>query len=170
VDRAAGVLVMVIVVGGLGYFMGQRERAEAADPGCVAEAQAELELDDEQVANAATIVEVGKDLDMSDRAVVVALAASMQESKLRNLDYGDRDSLGLFQQRPSQGWGSEEQVQDPVHAARSFYGTLRKVEGWQEMRVTDAAQRVQRSAFPEAYQKWADDADLLAAALLRCGE
>jgi hypothetical protein len=161
---------MVIVVGGFGYFMGQQERAEAADPDCVAEAQRELALSDEQIANAVTIAEVGVELEMSQRAVVVALATAMQESNLRNLDYGDRDSLGLFQQRPSQGWGSPEQVQDPVHAARSFYRTLRKVDGWQDMRVTDAAQRVQRSAFPEAYQKWAGDAELLTTALLRCGD
>lgn len=160
---------MIVVVGGFGYWWGKQERAEAADSACVAvDAQRELGLDDEQVANAATIAEVGLALDMPERAVVVALAAAMQESGLRNLDYGDRDSLGLFQQRPSQGWGTEEQVQDPEHAARSFYRTLQKIDGWQDMRVTDAAQRVQISAFPEAYQKWAGDAELLAAALLRC--
>jgi hypothetical protein len=160
---------MVVVVGGFGYWSGQQERAAAADPECaVTEAQQKLGLDDEQIANAATITEVGLALEMPERAVVVALATAMQESNLRNLDYGDRDSLGLFQQRPSQGWGTQEQVQDPEYAARSFYQTLRKVDGWPEMRVTDAAQRVQISAFPEAYQKWAEDAELLATALLNC--
>lgn len=159
---------MVVVIGGFGYWSGQQERAEAADPACVIEVPGELGLDEEQVANATTITEVGLALDMPERAVVVALATAMQESGLRNLDYGDRDSLGLFQQRPSQGWGTQAQVQDPEHAARSFYRTLRKVDGWQDMRVTDAAQRVQISAFPEAYQKWADDAELLATALLSC--
>jgi hypothetical protein len=167
-NRAAGVLVMIVVVGGFGYWLGKQERAEAADPDCVVEAQHELALDDEQVANAATIAQVGVELDLPDRAIVVALATAMQESKLRNLDYGDRDSLGLFQQRPSQGWGSPEQVRDPVYAARAFYGTLREVDDWQDLRVTDAAQRVQRSAFPEAYEQWADDADTLATALLGC--
>jgi hypothetical protein len=169
-NRVAGVLVMVIVVGGFGYWLGKQEKAEAADPDCVAEAARTLELDDEQVANAATIAETGVELEMPDRAVVVALATAMQESGLRNLDYGDRDSLGLFQQRPSQGWGSPDEVQDPVYAARAFYRTLRRVEGWQELRVTEAAQRVQRSAFPEAYDKWADDADQLATALLDCSD
>ena len=170
-DQALGVAVRVVVIGGFGYWWGKQERAEAADPepGCVAvEAQRELELDDEQLAHAATITEVGLALDMPARAVVIALATAMQESGLRNLDYGDRDSLGLFQQRPSQGWGSEAEVQDPDYAATAFYKTLRKVDGWPEMRVTDAAQRVQRSAFPEAYQKWAGDAEVLATALLSC--
>jgi hypothetical protein len=159
---------MVIVVGGFGYWLGQQERAIAADPDCVSQAQHELRLDDEQLANAATIAQVGRELDMPERAVVVALATALQESSLRNLDYGDRDSLGLFQQRPSQGWGSPDEVQDPVYAAGAFYRTLRKVDGWQELRITDAAQRVQRSAFPEAYEKWTGDAELVATALLDC--
>jgi hypothetical protein len=162
---------MVVVIGGFGYWWGQQERAAAADPECaeqVERVQQELGLDDEQMVHATTITEVGLALDMPERAVVVALATAMQESGMRNLDYGDRDSLGLFQQRPSQGWGTEEQVQDPEHAAGSFYRTLRKVDGWQDMRVTDAAQRVQISAFPEAYQKWARDAERLATALLSC--
>jgi hypothetical protein len=162
------VLVAIIVVGGFGYWLGEQERAAAADPDCVPEAQHELKLDDEQLANAATIVQVGRKLDMPERAVVVALATALQESHLHNLDYGDRDSLGLFQQRPSQGWGSPDDVQDPAYAARAFYRTLRRVDGWQELRITDAAQRVQRSAFPEAYEKWTDDAELVAAALLDC--
>ena len=89
----------------------------------------------------------------------------MQESRLINVDYGDRDSLGLFQQRPSQGWGSEEQVQDPVHAANKFYEELVDVSGWESMPVTVAAQRVQRSAFPNAYAQWEDEATVMAAVL-----
>jgi hypothetical protein len=165
-NRAMGVLVMIVVVGGFGYWLGNQQRA-AADSDCVAAVE-EVELDEEQLTNATTIAQVGMELEMPDRAVVVALAAAMQESGLRNLDYGDRDSLGLFQQRPSQGWGSPEQVQDPRYAADKFYRALRRVDGWPEMRVTDAAQAVQRSAFPEAYQQWAGDADLLATELLRC--
>src|SRR5690554_4916402 len=105
---------------------------------------------------------------MPHRAVVVALAAAMQESGLRNLDYGDRDSLGLFQQRPSQGWGSPEQVTDPEYAASAFYRSLGRVDGWEGMRVTDAAQAVQRSAYPEAYQRHEAAAEQLAAGLSRC--
>ncbi len=139
--------------------------------GCVVSLDGhEVRLDAEQAANAATIAAVGVRLSMPDRGVVVALATAMQESQLRNLPHlgerNDHDSLGLFQQRPSQGWGTEEQVRDPRYAAERFYLALREVPGWQEMRVTDAAQRVQRSAFPEAYEKWAKDATVLATALL----
>ncbi len=107
----------------------------------------------EQARNATTIAQVGRDRGLPDRAVVIALATAQQESGLRNLDYGDRDSLGLFQQRPSQGWGTPEQVQDPVYAAGKFYDGLVQVPGWETGRLTEVAQDVQRSGFPEAYQK-----------------
>jgi hypothetical protein len=129
----------------------------------------------EQAANAATIAQVAWDRGLPDRAVVVALATAQQESGLRNLDHGDRDSLGLFQQRPSQGWGTEAQVQDPVYAAGQFYDRLVQVPGWDTGRLTDVAQTVQRSAFPEAYQKHEAMAIDLTAALragggeLACG-
>jgi hypothetical protein len=90
----------------------------------------------------------------------------MQESRLRNLDYGDRDSLGLFQQRPSQGWGTPEQVQDPVYAAGRFYDHLVAVPHWQTGELTVVADTVQRSAFPLAYGKWSDMAGALASELL----
>ena len=86
-------------------------------PGQCTVAGLAMTLTAEQVANAATIAQVGRDRGLPERAVVIALATAQQESRLRNLDYGDRDSLGLFQQRPSSGWGSPEQVQDPVYAA-----------------------------------------------------
>jgi len=85
------------------------------------------------------------------RAATIALATAYQESTILNLDHGDRDSLGLFQQRPSQGWGTKAQVRDPVHATTAFYAALVKVDGYREMSVTEAAQAVQRSGFPEAY-------------------
>ncbi len=122
-------------------------------------------LGDDQWANARTIAQVGYDRGLPERAVVVALATAMQESTLRNLDHGDRDSLGLFQQRPSQGWGSPEQVQDPVYAAGQFYDRLVQVPGWDTMRLTDAAQTVQRSAFPELYQQHEPLAQALVTAL-----
>ncbi|MGY1618821.1 hypothetical protein ACI797_18935 [Geodermatophilus sp. SYSU D00691] len=112
-----------------------------------------ITLTAEQIANARTIAQVGWERGLPERAVVIALATAMQESRLRNLDYGDRDSLGLFQQRPSMGWGTPEQVQDPVYAAGKFYDGLVQVPDWQSLRVTDAAQRVQRSGFPEAYEQ-----------------
>jgi hypothetical protein len=107
----------------------------------------------EQAANAAAIAGVAWDRGLPDRAVVIALATAQQESGLRNIDYGDRDSLGLFQQRPSQGWGSEAEVQDPQYAAGQFFDRLVTVPGWDTGRLTEVAQTVQRSAFPEAYQK-----------------
>jgi hypothetical protein len=119
----------------------------------------------EQARNAATIAGVGRDRGLPERAVVIALATAQQESGLRNLDYGDRDSLGLFQQRPSQGWGTPEQVQDPVYAAGRFYDWLVTVPGWETGRLTEVAQAVQRSGFPEAYQKHEPMAAELGAAL-----
>lgn len=111
-------------------------------------------LTDEQKQNAAAIISVAKDMELPPRAWLVALATAMQESTLRNIDYGDRDSLGLFQQRPSQGWGSPAQVTDPAYSSRIFYESLLEVPGWESMPVTVAAQTVQRSAFPGAYAKW----------------
>jgi hypothetical protein len=108
----------------------------------------------EQVGNARTIAQVARARGLPDRAVVIALATAQQESRLRNLDYGDRDSLGLFQQRPSAGWGTPEQVQDPVYAANKFYDRLIEVPGWETGRLTEIAQKVQLSAFPNAYMQW----------------
>ena len=85
------------------------------------------------------------------RATTIALATGLQESKLRNLDHGDRDSVGIFQQRPSQGWGTVEEIMDPVYSTNAFYDALERVDGYQELPVTEAAQAVQRSGFPDAY-------------------
>ncbi|MFD0314600.1 C40 family peptidase [Streptomyces flavalbus] len=113
-------------------------------------------LDDpaEQIPNAKTIQATGVAMNIPARGQIVALATALQESGLRNLTYGDRDSLGLFQQRPSQGWGTANEILDPVHASTKFYEALGKVSGWQSLSVTQAAQAVQRSGFPEAYAKW----------------
>ncbi|MGE5828985.1 MAG: hypothetical protein ACM30G_11590 [Micromonosporaceae bacterium] len=123
--------------------------------------------------NATTIVQVGLALGISERGLVVALATAMQESQLYNLGYlgarNDHDSLGLFQQRPSMGWGSKAQVTDPVYSATAFYLALQRVSGWESMAVTAAAQRVQRSAFPNAYAKWETDATSLSKQIL-CSE
>jgi cell wall-associated NlpC family hydrolase len=108
----------------------------------------------EQVPNARTIQATGVAMSVPVRGQVVALATAMQESTLRNIDYGDRDSVGLFQQRPSQGWGTVEQIMDPVYSSRKFYEGLLAVAGWESLTVTQAAQAVQRSAYPDAYAKW----------------
>ncbi|WP_217572274.1 C40 family peptidase [Streptomyces sp. GbtcB7] len=113
-----------------------------------------LDLPAEQVPNAQTIVAAGLSLDVPKKGQIIALATAMQESRLRNLNYGDRDSLGLFQQRPSQGLGSAQQIGDPVYASEQFYKHLLKVDGWQQMTVTQAAQAVQKSGLPDAYAQW----------------
>lgn len=116
--------------------------------------QGSASLDLAQAANAATIAAVARRQGLPDHAVTVALAAALQESKLRNLTYGDLDSVGLFQQRPSQGWGTPAQLLTPSYAAAAFYRGLQKVPGWQALAISDAAQQVQRSAAPDAYVKW----------------
>ncbi|MFD6424515.1 hypothetical protein [Streptomyces sp. NPDC060198] len=123
------------------------------------------ELGVDQAANAATIAAVGAARGMPERAVAIALATAIQESKLRNIDYGDLDSLGLFQQRPSQGWGTAAQIQDPVYSSGKFYEHLAKINDYEDLPLTEAAQKVQRSGFPEAYAQHEPDAVLLASAL-----
>lgn len=125
-------------------------------------------LDDpaEQVPNAKTVQATGVAMHIPARGQIVALATALQESGLRNLTYGDRDSLGLFQQRPSQGWGTATEILDPVHASTEFYSALQQVPGWQSMTVTQAAQAVQKSGLPDAYAKW----EPLAAALQKAIE
>jgi cell wall-associated NlpC family hydrolase len=113
-----------------------------------------LPLPEEQIPNARTIVATGISLHVPKKGQIIALATAMQESRLRNLSSGDRDSLGLFQQRPSQGWGTAEEIHDPVYASTQFYKHLLAVDGWQQMTVTQAAQAVQRSAYPDAYAQW----------------
>ncbi|MFJ2864995.1 C40 family peptidase [Kitasatospora sp. NPDC087314] len=121
------------------------------------------QLTTEQINNAQIIYQVSVELQLPSQAAVVALATAMQESTLRNLTSGDRDSLGLFQQRPSQGWGSPAQIMDPVYSSKMFYAQLVKVPMWEILPVTVAAQRVQRSALPDAYAKWEGLAQHLAA-------
>ena len=122
-------------------------------------------MSQEMKQNAQVIYRVGKDLAVSDYGIVIALAAAMQESSLVNIDYGDRDSVGLFQQRTSQGWGTIAQIMDPKYSARAFFGGptgpnagkirgLLDIKNWSTMSLAKAAQAVQISAFPDAYQKW----------------
>jgi cell wall-associated NlpC family hydrolase len=119
----------------------------------------------DQMANAATIVAVGKQLSVPPPGWVVAIAAALQESGLVNVDHGDRDSLGLFQERPSQGWGTPAQIMNPSYAATQFYRHLLAVPGWQQMSVNDAAQAVERSGFPDAYAQHEQAARAIVAAV-----
>jgi hypothetical protein len=163
-----GVTVLALVAAGLAAY----RVLDGGVPGLVLTERCtvtgtggEVTLSPEQAGNAATIAAVAVRRGLPRQAVVIALAAALQESKLRNLDGGDRDSVGLFQQRPSQGWGTPAQIQDPVYAAGRFYDRLEDVPGYQELPVTVAAQRVQRSAGPNAYARHETDARVLAGAL-----
>jgi hypothetical protein len=169
---AAGVLGGVALLGGSGSA--GPECTVPAGPGDAAGDGAgdgsapdgsPVTLDAVQLQHASTINAVGLSRGAPERARVIALATAWQESSLRNLDHGDRDSVGLFQQRPSQGWGSVAQIMDPVYSAGKFYDALLQVPGWQRLPLTQAAQAVQYSAFPDAYAKWEHDARILAAAL-----
>ncbi len=118
-----------------------------------------------QLQHASTINAVGLRKGVNERARVIAVATALQESSLRNLPSGDLDSIGLFQQRPSQGWGTPAQIGDPVYAAGIFYDRLLQVSSWQSLPLTEAAQAVQYSAHPDAYAKWEPAATTLVRAL-----
>ncbi|MGH4012669.1 MAG: C40 family peptidase [Pseudonocardiaceae bacterium] len=112
------------------------------------------DLDAEQRRNVELIIAIGKQRGLPPRAWQIAIQAGMTESRLRNLNYGDRDSLGIFQMRPSQGWGIVAQVTDPVYQVHKFYDVLLEVPGWETRRPGDSAQAVERSAFPGRYHQW----------------
>ena len=170
--RAAGVLTLLTAVVGGGAYLAitQLNSSEVlVRERCSAVVGTDTyELAPEQAANASTIAGVAVTRGLPPRAASIALATAVQESGLRNLDYGDQagpDSRGLFQQRPSQGWGSEEQVRDPVYAAGAFYDALVTVPGYQTLPITEAAQLVQRSAYPDAYADHEPEARAFASAL-----
>nr|WP_200214502.1 hypothetical protein [Micromonospora veneta] len=125
-------------------------------------AQSRIPLDDAQIANAKAIIKAAKETGVGERGAVIGIATSLQESKLYNLGhlgaYNDHDSQGLFQQRPSSGWGTPDQITDPDYAAKAFFGALKNVGGWRQLPLTAAAQTVQVSAFPYAYAQWEEQA------------
>ena len=148
-------------------YPGQRlaVQAPAPKPAAAPTGQRRATLTAEQAANAALIIRVGRELGVSDRGIAIALATGMVESDLRNLDWGDRDSLGIFQQRPSTGWGTPAQIMDAERSTRVFYGGtgdpnghttrgLLDIAGWESLPFTDAAQSVQISAYPDRYGQW----------------
>ena len=155
------------IVATVGYFVlrGTDSLFPASDE-CTAEVDGHrVDLTVEQAENAALITAISVRRGMPARAASIALATAYQESGLVNIETGDRDSLGLFQQRPSQGWGTTEQLLDPVYATNAFYDALARVEGYDSMEITVAAQTVQRSGFPDAYADHEPDARALASAL-----
>ncbi|SCE91111.1 hypothetical protein [Micromonospora mirobrigensis] len=139
-----------------------RPDREKLIPHGVEGAQSRIPLDDAQLANARAIVKAAKESGVGERGAVIGVATSLQESKLYNLGhlgaYNDHDSQGLFQQRPSSGWGSPEQITDPDYSAKAFFGALKNIGGWRDLPLTTAAQTVQVSAFPYAYAQWEEQA------------
>ncbi|MGD7732719.1 hypothetical protein ACQCX5_07125 [Propionibacteriaceae bacterium G57] len=137
-----------------------------AAQGCIATSNGQsASLTPEQSKWASIIVAESIRRNLPARAATIALATAMQESSLRNIDYGDRDSVGLFQQRPSQDWGTVDQIMDPWYSSGKFYDALVKVDGWQTGDINDVAQKVQRSGVPDGYRKHVENAKVWASAL-----
>ena len=160
-------VLALLVAGGLVAFLLVRIGAgPLPDPeSCTARVgDVEASLTTTQAENASLIAAVAVRRGLPARAASIALATAFQESKLENLRGGDRDSVGLFQQRPSQGWGTRAELLLPLYAINAFYDALSQVDGYQTMRITEAAQEVQRSGFPEAYEEHAAGARALASA------
>ena len=164
---AAVVVPLGLVVGAVAYGV---SRHSSTDDKTLGECRTRVGpltvvLTDEQARNASLIAAIAVRRGLPAHAATIALATALQESKLYNLRGGDRDSLGLFQQRPSQGWGTPRQILDPIHATNAFYDALQRVPGYQTLPVTKAAQEVQHSGFPDAYASYEGDARVLASAL-----
>lgn len=148
-------VVFAAVVGGAAWavaaFLGRADDAPQAVRCAAALEGTDWYLAPDQAETVALLAGIAQQRALPARAVTIAVATGMQESKLRNIEHGDRDSLGIFQQRPSQGWGTETEILDPVYSTGKFYDALVLVPAYEEMKVTEAAQAVQRSAFPDAY-------------------
>jgi hypothetical protein len=162
-----GFAALLLVAGvGVAVFFGAREVVDRLTPDCqVTVGEQTVKLHREQAENASLIAAIAKERGLPARAVTIAIATAYQESDLYNINYGDRDSLGLFQQRPSQGWGTEDEIMDPVYSTNAFYDALVRVSGYTELEITVAAQTVQRSAFPNAYAQHEEKARAIASAL-----
>jgi hypothetical protein len=169
--RGSATLVIVALVvglagiGGWAWWNGTIGNVTVRDH-CTAVANGTAtEVDPEQAGNAAIISSIAVRRELPARAASIGIATAIQESKLTNIEFGDRDSLGLFQQRPSQGWGTPEQILDPVYSTEAFYDALVKVDGYEDMVITEVAQKVQRSAYPDAYADHEPEGRILASAL-----
>lgn len=164
--RVATTVALLCVAGVAGVFGARWVSDSLADSVCEFQAAGRTEtMTPEQSANASTMSLLAVQRGLPPRAASIAIATAIQESKLQNINYGDADSLGLFQQRPSQGWGSEEEILDPVYASNAFYDALLEVNGWQDGVITEVAQSVQRSAYPAAYADHEWEGRVLASAL-----
>jgi hypothetical protein len=168
-QRRVGVLLLVAVVGvvGVASWLGVQHllRAVTSEQCRVAVGGSTFVWAPDQASNGAAITAISVKRGLPPRAATIAIATAMQESKVRNVRFGDRDSLGLFQQRPSQGWGTAEQILDPEYSTNRFYDELVQVEGYSSMDIAAAAQTVQRSAAGEAYAQHEAQARATASAL-----
>jgi hypothetical protein len=164
--RGLTVLVVAALFASAAWFAGRFLYTSVVNPQCTISAAGMTEtFDPEQTGNAALIAAISMKRHMAPRAATIALTTAYQESKIRNLRYGDRDSLGLFQQRPSMGWGTEKQILDPVHATNAFYDALAKFADYEHADITEIAQRVQKSGYPEAYRDHEGQGRVLASTL-----
>lgn len=155
-----------LAVGGVVALLDRVSPEPSASRGCVATLDgSEWRMTVDQADNAALIASMSLRRQMPARAATIGLATALQESRLENIDYGDRDSVGLFQQRTSQGWGTIEQIMDPVYSTMKFYDGLDTIAGYLDLPVTEAAQAVQRSGFPDAYAQHEPRSRAWAAAL-----
>jgi hypothetical protein len=163
----AGLVVLVLAATGTAALLGVRHlRTLVTGEQCeVTAAGTTFTWAPDQASNAAAITAIAVQRGMPPRAATIAIATAMQESKVRNVRFGDRDSLGLFQQRPSQGWGTAEQILNPEYSTNKFYDALEKVKGYASMDIAAAAQKVQRSAAGEAYAQHEAQARVTASVL-----
>jgi hypothetical protein len=160
------ILTVLGLVAGCAYVAWNKLQSELFSPSCTATASGtSVTFTPEQTANAALIAAISEKRGLPARAATIAIATALQESKLRNLTFGDRDSIGLFQQRPSMGWGTREQILDPAYSANKFYDALVKVDGYEGMEISKVAQSVQKSAYPEAYADHEQEGRVLASTL-----
>ncbi|MEO7423198.1 MAG: hypothetical protein ABIU87_12510 [Ornithinibacter sp.] len=150
---AAGVALAVVAALGTAAYLGVRHLGQlvTGEECQVTASAATFDWAPDQASNAAAITAIGLKRELPPRAASIAIATAMQESKVRNVRFGDRDSLGLFQQRPSQGWGTAKQILDPEYSTNKFFDALVKVKGYDTMDIAKAAQAVQRSAAGDAY-------------------
>jgi hypothetical protein len=170
--RRSLTILVALALAGVGIYIASLVLNRADKPiveGCTAPlADVQQQLSTDQASNASLIAAISVRRGLPPRAATIAIATALQESKLRNLSYGDGagpDSRGLFQQRPSQGWGTEAQIMDPVYATNAFYDGLVKIDGYEQLSITEAAQKVQRSGFPQAYAQHEDTGRAFASAL-----
>lgn len=166
---ALTIVAIVVVLAGAIFFAGyqlmKKTEPFVLGEGCtITVPSGSLDLDLEQSQVAATIAAVAARRRLPKQALEIAYITAIQESKMTNIAFGDRDSVGIFQQRPSQGWGTVKQIMDPVYATRRFFAALEKVDGYLDMSLHDAAQAVQRSADGGAYADHRRSAEILATA------